>query len=339
MLAGVGCPACVGLAAGSGSSSAAGSEEAGSGALRTRAGGRGPGAWAVTHAGTPSPVEWSDGAQRAAEAALQSLAKGESALEAAVVGTVVLEDDPRFNAGTGSNIRLDGKTIQMDASLMTGSGEFAAVAAIERVRNPIRAAQLVLRSPHLLLAGDGATRFAHRMGLADEIPESEGARERFQKRLARLAEALRKDPRALDWRDYWNFPGEMPAALRGWDEAGDTVGTVVRDAQGRFAATLSTGGTSVTLYGRVGDVPVYGAGLYAGPAGAVACTGYGEEIIRRMLARSVYESMSGGEAARDAVAHAAAFSEGDGVGIIALDAYGWGVASNREMAFGSAPRR
>jgi isoaspartyl peptidase/L-asparaginase-like protein (Ntn-hydrolase superfamily) len=304
------------------------------------AGGTGSGPWAVTHGGTGAPPETTDGAQRAADAAFASLERGETALEAAVAGTVVLEDDPRFNAGTGSNIRLDGRTIQMDASLMTDDGRFAAVAAIERVRNPVLAARLVLRTPHALLAGEGATRFAHRMGLPDEVPESQGARRLYEERLARLAEELESDPQAVDWRDYWNFPGEMPAEMRAWGAGGDTVGTVVRDANGRFAATLSTGGTSVTLYGRVGDVPIPGAGLHAGPAGAVACTGDGEEILRRGLARSVYESLREGEAAQPAVRRAAAdFPARHGVGIIAVDAAGWAVASNRQMAFGSAPQR
>ena len=310
------------------------------GALATLAGGTGAGPWVVSHGGATSPPETIDGVEAAADTALAALAKGASVLEAAIAGTVVLEDDSRFNAGRGSNIRLDGKTIQMDAALTTDAGEFAAVAAIERVRNPIRAAALVLRSPHVLLAGEGATRFAHQMGLPDEVPESEGARERLQERLARLARELGRDPEVLDWRDYWNFPGEMPAELRAWREAGDTVGTVTRDAAGHFAATLSTGGTSVTLYGRVGDVPVLGAGLFAGPAGAVACTGDGEEIIRRLLARSVYASLEQGEPAARAVERAvAAFPAEHGVGIIALDSAGWGVASNRKMAFAHAPRR
>jgi beta-aspartyl-peptidase (threonine type) len=227
----------------------------------------------------------------------------------------------------------------MDAALMTDAGEFAGVAAIERVRNPVKAAALVLGSPHVLLAGEGATRFAHRLGLPDESPETPEARRHYETRLARLAEALGREPEALDWRDYWNYPGEMPAALRAWREAGDTVGSVARDAAGRFAATLSTGGTSVTLFGRVGDVPLPGAGLQAGPAGAVACTGDGEEIIRRSVARSVYEAIQQGEPAEGAVRRAVAgFPAERSLGVIAVDARGWGAAANRAMAFASAPR-
>jgi isoaspartyl peptidase/L-asparaginase-like protein (Ntn-hydrolase superfamily) len=110
---------------------------------------------------------------------------------------------------------------------------------------------------------------------------------------------------------------------------------VARTADGHFAATLSTGGTSVTLCGRVGDVPIFGCGLYAGPAGAVACTGEGEQIIRRTLARAVYERIERGTPAPQAVEEAVRmFPERWDVGVIAVDRSGWGVAANRPMAYG-----
>jgi isoaspartyl peptidase/L-asparaginase-like protein (Ntn-hydrolase superfamily) len=295
----------------------------------------------VTHGGVGSPPELSDGPRSAADSALRVLLRGGSPLDAACAGTVVLENDPRFNAGTGANIRLDGKTIQMDAAVMTGAGRFAAVGVIERVRNPVLVARAVMDStPHLFLAGEGATRFAHRLGFADLIPTSPQAEEKYRARMKRQAEVLgRTDTAAFDWRRFWNFPGPMPPDVLEWKRGGDTVGTVARDATGSFAATLSTGGTSVTLYGRVGDVPVFGAGLYAGPAGAVACTGEGEEIIRRALARTVYEQMARGVAARQAVKAAAAdFPVKLDVGIIAVGRDGWGVAANRTMAYGAAAR-
>ncbi|MCB9703640.1 MAG: isoaspartyl peptidase/L-asparaginase [Myxococcales bacterium] len=306
-------------------------------ALPTRAGALARGPLVVTHGGAGSPPALADGPQAAAAAALARLAAGDAAVDAAIAGVIVLEDDPRFNAGTGANIRLDGRTIQMDASLMGGDGRFAAVAAIERVRNPIRAARLVLDSPHVLLAGEGATRFAHRLGLADEIPRSDEAEAKYHQRMKALGEAVGRGEAAIDWRAYWNFPGEMPPEMVAWREGGDTVGAVVRDREGRFAAALSTGGTSVTLYGRVGDVPIYGAGLFAGEAGAVACTGEGEEIIRQGLARRVYDAIVGGASAERAVAEAAAaFPKDQAVGLIAVDRAGWGVASNLEMAHGIA---
>jgi isoaspartyl peptidase/L-asparaginase-like protein (Ntn-hydrolase superfamily) len=295
----------------------------------------------VTHGGVGSPPSMSDGAQAAADSGAGVLRRGGACLDGSVAAVVVMENDPRFNAGTGANIRLDGKTVQMDAALMTSAGRFGAVAAIERVRNPILVARAVMDStPHLMLAGEGATNFAHKIGFADVVPISDDAVKKYQARMKRQAEVFgRTDTTWFDWRRYWNFPGPMPADMLEWGRHGDTVGAVARDADGRFSASLSTGGTSVTLYGRVGDVPIFGCGLYAGPAGAVACTGEGEEIIKRAMARSVYEQLAKGIAARTAVEHAvAAFPQQWDLGLIAVDAKGWGVAANRPMAYGIAGR-
>jgi isoaspartyl peptidase/L-asparaginase-like protein (Ntn-hydrolase superfamily) len=310
--------------------------------LPTLAGGaHAAGPLAVTHGGVGSPPALAGGTQSAADTAFAVLAAGGSSLDAAVAGTVWLENDPRLNAGTGANIRLDGGTIQMDAALMTHEGRFAAVAAIERVRNPVLVARAVMDStPHVLLAGEGATRFAHRVGFADVVPVSADAERKYRARMKRQAEVFaRSDTAFFDWRRFWNFPGSMPADVLDWKRHGDTVGTVARDAGGRFAATLSTGGTSVTLYGRVGDVPVFGAGLFAGPAGAVVCTGEGEEIMKRALARAVYEAMARGRPAWRAVEEAVRdFPAVWDVGLIAVDAKGWGVAANRGMAYGMRGR-
>ena len=307
-------------------------------ALSVLEGARFAGPMALTHAGVGTPPERGDGAQAAADSAMAALRHGAPAVDAAIAGTVEMEDDPRYNAGTGANIRLDGKTIQMDASLMTSEGRFAAVAVIERVRNPIRVVRAVLDTPHLLLAGEGATRFAHRMGFADVVPTCPEAEAKYAQRLARVREALgRPGSGEFDWPSHWNFPNPLPETLRDLTHDGDTVGTVTRDAEGRYAATLSTGGTSITLYGRVGDVPVYGAGLFAGPDGAVACTGQGEDIIKQATARSVYASLSQGTSARAAVERAVrAFPASSDLGVIALGRDGWAVAANRPMAFGLA---
>jgi isoaspartyl peptidase/L-asparaginase-like protein (Ntn-hydrolase superfamily) len=304
----------------------------------TLAGDARSGALAVAHAGVGSSPSVADGVQAAADAALAALHDGASPLDAAIVGTVVMEDDPRFNAGTGANIRLDGKTIQMDASLMTSEGRFAAVGVIERVKNPIRVVRAVLDTPHLFLAGEGATRFAHKMSFEDVVPTCAEAEAKYAERLTKLVAAMgRPDTVVFDWPRHWNFPNPLPPALEDFAKGGDTVATIARGRDGRFAATLSTGGTSITLSGRVGDVPIYGAGLFAGPSGAVACTGHGEEIIKRFVARSVYDRMTEGVSARDAVSEAvAAFPDASEIGVIAIDANGWGVAANKSMAYGAA---
>jgi L-asparaginase / beta-aspartyl-peptidase len=308
----------------------------------TLAGGSHPtGAIAVTHGGVGSPPEWSSRTRFAADNAINAFRFGGSALDAAVAGTVTMENIAVFNAGTGANIRLDGKTIQMDAAVMTSDGAFAAVAVIENVMNPILVAREVMKTPHRMLAGDGATRFAHAMGFEDRIPTCEEAEEKYRKRIAKL---LRGEAGGgydeFDWQRAWNFPGPAPAAppagaQRDEHTKGDTVGTVTRDQTGGFAVTLSTGGTSITLDGRVGDVPIYGCGAYAGPAGAVACTGHGEEIIRRTMARTVYAMLEQGVPAREAVRRGcAAFPDEWSLGLIAVDGQGWGVAANRSMAYG-----
>jgi len=307
------------------------------------------GALAVTHGGVGSPATWTEDVQAAADAALAETRAADDALAGALMGTVILEDNPLLNAGTGANIRLDGLTIQMDAALMTSAGDFAAVAVIEHVRNPILVARAVLDTPHRLLAGDGATRFAHVMGFDDVTPVCEQAGAKYRQRIARL---LRGEAGGgydtFDWQRAWNFPGPPPSLpADGADPADelipdptgttDTVGTVTRAAGGGFAVTLSTGGTSITLDGRVGDVPIYGCGCYAGPAGAVACTGHGEEIIRAAMARTVYGWMEDGLTARQAVERGVAnFPEDWSLGLIAVGRDGWGVAATEEMAHGAA---
>ncbi|MDD5718382.1 MAG: isoaspartyl peptidase/L-asparaginase [Candidatus Krumholzibacteria bacterium] len=312
----------------------------------TLAGATGAGVVVVTHGGVGSPPEWSSDCEDAARAG--AAAPG-GALDAACAAVVHLENICRFNAGTGAHVRLDGRTVQMDAAVMTADGEFAAVAALERVRNPVLVAREVLATPHRLLAGEGATRFAHRRGFADEVPLCDEALANYRRRLALLLEGRAGGGYdAFDWRAAWNYPTPPPEAAA-VDPAGsvpprvepsDTVGAVVRAADGTFAAALSTGGTGLTLYGRVGDVPIYGCGLYAGPAGAVACTGHGEEIIRHAMARLVYERMAAGDSAREAVlAGCRVFGDEWSLGLIAVSRSDWAVAANRDMAWGQASPR
>lgn len=273
---------------------------------------------AVAHVGAGSLRTLVEGTDRATAKALQILITGAPALDAALAGVVVLEDDPRFNAGTGANIRLDGKTIQMDAACMDGqSGAFGAVAAIERVKNPVLVARKVMDTPHLLIVGEGATRFARAMGFPDYDPTCAENRAKFER-----IKALLKGPdarqieawRRYDWKQGWNFPTSLKEALG----TPDTVGCVTRDAKGQFAAAISTGGTTITFYGRVGDVPLFGAGIYAGPKGAVACTGHGEEIIRRLVAKAAYDLLAQGLSAQAAVDRTLAEFPAIDLGLVAV---------------------
>jgi isoaspartyl peptidase/L-asparaginase-like protein (Ntn-hydrolase superfamily) len=314
----------------------------------------------LTHGGAASPHHNSDGCHRAAERARAVLDAGGDALAAALEATRVLEDDPRFNAGTGSNLRLDGATIEMDAAVMTSDGRFGAVSCIERVQNPVLVAARVLETPHLLLVGAGATAFARRLGFPDYDPATEGAKAKYARAVAELRGAGDGDYAvdAAPWRRmkvdaYWNFATPAPEVVPppvtmgpqaapnpgpakpapGADEGCDTVGAVVRDSHGRFAATASTGGTLYMLRGRVGDSPLMGCGVYAGPHGAVAATGVGEEIVRRFLAKTVYdwlaEDVPPVRAAQRAIAM---FPDVVDAGLLVVGRNGQAVASNRNMA-------
>jgi isoaspartyl peptidase/L-asparaginase-like protein (Ntn-hydrolase superfamily) len=296
---------------------------------------------AVAHAGVGSPPERSDGCRAAVDAALAVLERGGDPLDAAVAGVVVLEDDPRFNAGTGSRVRIDGVTVQMDASVMRSSGEFAAVAGIEAVKNPVTVARLVLDSPHTFLAGDGATRFARAHGIPPYDPTTPQTRESARKRLQDLAAGTDLPPEwvGFDWRAAWNFERPLAEALGGApspapaEVSSDTVGVVVRAADGRFAAALSTGGTTITLRGRVGDVPIRGAGLWAGPWGAVANTGTGERIVEADLARWVHAQLERDPDAARAARLGADRLAGTDVGVIVVSPTSMGAASSQPMAW------
>ena len=306
----------------------------------------------LTHGGAASPNTYSDGCEAAAKAAEAILQSGGDALAAALAATVVLEDDPRFNAGTGSNLRLDGRVIEMDASIMTSDGRFGAVAGIQRVKNPILVASKVRDTPHLLLAGEGATAFARRLGFPDYDPTTEGARRKYERAIAELrgqGDGYYADDAAA-WRDVaiekvWNFGGEPWGAKRDdaggpkprvripGDEGCDTVGVVLRDGEGRFAATASTGGTLYMLRGRVGDSPLMGCGVYAGPKGAVAATGIGEEIVRRFLSKTVYDWLADGMPAELAAARGVAMYPHEiDIGLLVVGETDHAIAANRDMA-------
>ena len=294
-------------------------------------------AWlVVAHGGAGSSSKDADGPQRAAGRGVEAMRRGASPLQAAVETVVELEDDPRFNAGTGSNLRFDGRSIEMDAACMADDGRFGAVCAIRRVRNPVLAALGVLKTPHVLLAGDGATRFARALGLDDHDPWTEKAQHKYDK-LREQLRAMRLDPSDTAWQvpdleRYWNY--ETP--LRALVGPGDTVGAVATDGT-RFAAALSTGGTMGTLLGRIGDVPLPGCGLQVGKLGAIACTGDGDDIARAQLASRVYRFLEEGMDIEQAVrAGVEMLPPNISIGIIGLKGEkAWG-DSNTDMAWAIA---
>jgi L-asparaginase/beta-aspartyl-peptidase (threonine type) len=275
-----------------------------------------------------------DGCVKAADIGYQVLQKGGNALDAVIESAKALEDDGRYNAGTGSIFRMDGRTIEMDASLMDSTGRLGVVAAIQRVQNPILVARKVMDTPHVILSGDGAVQFARKMGFPEFYQPSETAREKFTKarnliKGNKIAE-LREDWVGVDIKAIWNFTRTFEDVF-----GSDTIGAVAIDKDGLLAAANSTGGATPMLNGRLGDSPIIGCGFFAGPAAAVATTGIGEEIIRQQAAKAVYDLVSFGEEVQRACEQVVSrFPAKYSIGIIAISRRGVGVAGNRDMAHG-----
>jgi len=264
------------------------------------------------------------GLRAAVEAAAAGLAAGGSALDAVEQAVSVLEDDARFNAGTGSVLTWDGR-VEMDASLMEDGERFGAVAAITGVRNPVRVARRVLEeTPHWLLAGPGALAFARRLGFDswDAMTPERRARWRALRRSVLAAARAQgrgggKAPRGFE--GLADFIRAHPE-VRGTP---GTVGAVALDRRGRAAAATSTGGVWLKLRGRVGDSALPGAGTFVGPGGAVSATGQGEEILRVQVARRA-EALLADLGARQGAARAVedATAAGCECGLVAVDRRG-----------------
>ena len=227
------------------------------------------------------------------------LARGGTALDAIEKTIRMMEDCPLFNAGKGAVFTHEGKN-ELDASIMNGADLSAgAVAGVTDIRNPISAARKVMEeSPHVMMAGKGASEFAASKGLEIVDPSYFYTERRYQE--------LRK---ILD------------------KEKHGTVGCVALDMNGNLAAGTSTGGMTNKMYNRIGDTPVIGAGNYASNATcAVSATGHGEFFIRYTVAHDIsalmeYRGLSVDSAARTVVMHKLVSAGGTG-GVIAVDRKG-----------------
>ena len=278
----------------------------------------------VVHGGVGSPEDLSDGCQSACLAAFRILEGGGPALDAVVEACRVLEDDGRFNAGSGSVLRIDGKTVEMDAAVMDSAGNLGMVINIRGVKNPVAVARGVTMTPHVALAGRGAEAFAKKIGVAALHEVSAQALKRHEK-----VSALLKEGRLGEINPLWKDIG--PSFFDGL--SCDTIGAVAVDGDGVFAVAASTGGAVPMLVGRVGDTPMIGCGFFAGPAGAVAATGIGEEIIRRMLAKKVYDGFcENGDVQSECRDGIGLFAADIPVGLIGISGKGHAVSSNRPMA-------
>lgn len=253
-----------------------------------------------------------DTLEQAVRTGHEVLRSGGSSLDAVTLAVTLLEDSPHFNAGRGAVFNAEGKN-ELDASIMEGAGLHAgAVAAVNNIRNPILLARKVLdASPHVMLMGEGAERFAREQGVAFADDDYFFTDYRWQQ--------LQKARGSGD--SETSYLSETPER---WFS---TVGAVALDASGNLAAATSTGGMTNKRWGRVGDSPIIGAGTYADNRScAVSATGHGEYFIRATVARDIcsrvqYTGTSLAEAAERVVQHELANMGGDG-GVIALDPEG-----------------
>ena len=241
------------------------------------------GAGAITRAQLTSEQEkrYIDALYAIVETGQKMLEAGESALDVVTEAVRLLEECPLFNAGIGSVFTRD-ETHELDACVMDGiSLKAGAVAGVSHLRNPVLAARLVMEeSPHVLLTGAGAERFAFEHGMEPVSPDLFSTEARYQQLLdARSAGMTQLDHTApLDERSKMG-----------------TVGAVALDKAGNLAAATSTGGMTNKLPGRVGDSPLPGAGCYANNAtAAVSCTGTGEVFIRALAAYDITALMDYG---------------------------------------------
>ncbi len=198
------------------------------------------------------------------------LAKGGRSLDAVQAAIVTMENNPLFNAGKGAVFTAEGKN-ELDSSLMDGRNRNAgAVAGVSIIKNPILAARAVMdKSPHVMMAREGAEAFAKEQGL-EIVPPSYFFTQKRWDQLER-ARARAKAKAALPANAHFG-----------------TVGAVALDADGHIAAGTSTGGMTYKRFGRIGDSPIIGAGTYASDLScAVSATGWGEFFIRGTAARDI----------------------------------------------------
>jgi L-asparaginase / beta-aspartyl-peptidase len=256
-----------------------------------------------------------NGMRAAVEKGRGVLLAGGSALDAVCATVVILEDNPIFNAGTGAVLNFDG-FCELDASVMVSRDAcIGAVAALQRVKNPILVARKVMEeTDHVMLAGDGAQRFARVMGFPDHDPVTPARKADWQDKRKRVDEVLGKH--SLKMRRFLKDHPEY---------AGGTVGAAAVDKDGILAAATSTGGVTMKLVGRVGDTPIAGAGNYASKYIAASATGTGEFVMRALAARAISEAVERGAPLARAVAEILDRLHRDydaDVGLIAVDSAG-----------------
>jgi beta-aspartyl-peptidase (threonine type) len=279
----------------------------------------------------------------ALQAGYSLLERGSSAVDAVEAAVTRLEDDTTFDAGRGSFLTRDGR-VQLYALLMDGATLRAGgVACVERLRNPIQAARLVLdESPHVYFVGQGAEEFAAAHGM----PLIDNSQLVLERERVRLAKAQAKELAGLPdltfagekFRDDKSPETAVPLDPR--EDSHDTVGAIALDEHGNIAAATSTGGTLNKAPGRVGDSSLIGCGCYAdNQSAAVSLTGWGEPIMKLVLGKWAVDRVQLGRSPEQVAPEAISYLHkrlGGHGGIILLAADGrYGLAHNTpRMAWG-----
>ncbi|KAL1497460.1 hypothetical protein ABEB36_008427 [Hypothenemus hampei] len=276
-----------------------------------------------------------DGNRKSVEAGYKVLQNGGSALDAVEAAVRVMEDDGIFNAGYGSVLNLEGE-VEMDASVMIGSTlEAGAITVVKDIANPISLARLVMeKTPHLLLAGAGANKFAEEQGIPRLSPGQ---------LVTPYARSILEEFKKQKGINTKKIPG-----------GGGTVGAVAIDKNGHLAAATSTGGMNGKMVGRSSDTSLIGSGTYADDnIGAVSTTGHGETIARYCLAHAIlktmqYENKSADEATKETLkkmtaklhntAGAITISKDGEVGIgFTTDRMSWAYRKGNQYHYGIEP--
>ena len=240
------------------------------------------------------------------------LKKGGSSLDAVEQTIHVLEDSPLFNAGKGA-VFTNAETNELDASIMDGKTLNAgASAGTKTVKNPISLARAIMeKSPHVMFIGQGAETFAKEQSLELVSPDYFST-EKSLNSLKKLKERENSTAFLSTKENDWKF---------------GTVGCVALDKKGNLAAGTSTGGMTNKRWGRVGDVPIIGAGTYANNATCgISATGWGEFFIRNVAAHDIsammeYKGLTLEEAAKEEIQNKIPKLGGNG-GIVSIDKYG-----------------
>jgi len=239
---------------------------------------------------------WSYG-KSAVSVGMQKLKTSGSALDAIEYGIRAVEDDPTADSvGTGGIPNIEGGA-ELDASFMVGNVfRCGAVTGLKLTKNPISVARKVMElCPHVMLCGEGATRFARSVGFPEYQPVTPAAMEKWKTLREKLDAGMKDGAKFKEYHSVVGYDSDLDSLSKGIErmaKAGQlrqlgTVGTLCLDPSGIIAAGTSTSGWALRLPGRVADSSVIGAGTYATPAGASSSTGLGEIAIRHGLTRSV----------------------------------------------------